>query len=147
LTVPPELLWPKCVRAMADTHRHSVVIVEDSQDARESLAMLLELSGHHVVSVANGAEALTLIRAGSVRPCVIILDLIMPHMDGLAFLDDLRVGSPEHARIPVIVFTGHEGLRKAAVSKGCMMALLKPAKPEDLLSLVDNHCPPVAASA
>ena len=132
---------------MGTAHLHSVVIVEDSRDTRESLAMLLELSGHHVVTVANGVEALDLIRTGGVRPCVIVLDLIMPHMDGLAFLDDLRAASPEHARIPVIVFTGHEGLRKAAVSKGCTMALLKPAKPEDLLSLVDNHCPPAAASA
>jgi len=132
---------------MTDAHRHSVVIVEDSQDTRESLAMLLELSGHHVVSVANGVEALALIRAGRVRPCVIILDLIMPHMDGLAFLDDLRLASPELARIPIIVCTGHEGLRKAAVTKGCTAALLKPATPDDLLSLVEHHCPPVAASA
>lgn len=109
--------------------------------------MLLELSGHHVVTVANGVEALELIRNGGIRPCVIVLDLIMPHMDGLTFLDDLYLAAPEHARIPVIVFTGHEGLRKAALAKGCTKALLKPAKPEDLLRLVDDHCPPVAASA
>ena len=135
------------LRTMAEAHRHSVVIVEDSQDTRESLAMLLELRGHHVVSVANGVEALGLIRGGRVRPCVIILDLVMPHMDGLAFLDDLRHASPEQANIPVIVFTGHEGFRKQALAKGCTKALLKPAKPEELLTLVESHCPPVATGA
>ena len=128
-------------------HQHSVVIVEDSRDTRESLAMLLELSGHHVLSVANGVEALALIRSGRVRPCVIILDLIMPHMDGLAFLDDVAHASPDQRGIPVIVLTGHEGFRKEALAKGCTRALLKPARPADLIKLVDDHCPPVAASA
>ena len=128
-------------------HQHSVVIVEDSRDTRESLAMLLELSGHQVLSVANGVEALGLIRSGRVRPCVIILDLIMPHMDGLAFLDDLYHAPLDQPRIPVIVLTGHEGFRKQALAKGCTMALLKPARPADLIKLVDGHCPPVAATA
>jgi CheY-like chemotaxis protein len=136
----------KMASVMNDAHKHSVVIVEDSRDTRESLAMLLELSGHHVVSVASAVEALATIRAGRVRPCVIILDVIMPHMDGLAFLDDLRLISPEHARIPVIVFTGHEGFRKAALAKGCLAALLKPAKPDEILRLVDDHCPPPVAA-
>jgi CheY-like chemotaxis protein len=130
---------------MADSHVHSVVVVEDSQDTRESLALLLELNGHHVVTLSDGREALSLIRAGQIRPCVIILDLIMPDMDGLAFLRDLQLASPEHARIPVIVVTGHDGFRKQAMASGCTAALLKPAKPAELLQMVENHCPPRAA--
>jgi len=130
---------------MGDSHRHSVVVVEDSQDTRESLALLLELNGHHVVTVSDGREALALIRAGHIRPCVILLDLIMPNMDGLAFLRDLQLASPEQARIPVIVVTGHDGFRKEALAGGCTAALLKPAKPAELLQLVENHCPPRAA--
>lgn len=126
---------------MPDAHLHSVVIVEDSRDARESLALLLETQGHHVVTVSNGVEAFDLIREGKVCPCVIVLDLVMPGMDGLAFLRDLR-SSPEHAAIPVIVFTGHEGFRKDAVARGCTAALLKPANPDELLRLVANHRPP-----
>jgi len=127
---------------MLAPHTHSVVIVEDSPDTRESLALLLELNGHHVVTVSNGIEALDLIRAGSIRPCAIVLDLIMPEMDGLALLRDLRLASPELAAIPVIVVTGHDGFRKEALAKGCRAALLKPAKPGELLRLVENHCPP-----
>jgi len=127
---------------MPEAHAHSVVIIEDSEDARESLALLLELQGHHVVTVSNGTEALDLIRAGRVRPCAIVLDLLMPQMDGLAFLKELRQSA--HARIPVIVFTGHEGARKEALAMGCSAALLKPAKPGELLQLVSHHCPPSA---
>jgi len=125
---------------MTDTHAHSVVIIEDSKDGRDSLALLLELDGHHVVSVANGLEALDLIRGGSIRPCAIVLDLLMPQMDGLAFLEELR--RSVHARVPVIVCTGHDGARKEALAKGCTAALLKPAKPGELLRLVGHHCPP-----
>ena len=125
---------------MADTHAHSVIIIEDSKDARDSLALLLELDGHHVVSFANGMEALDLIRGGSIRPCAIVLDLLMPQMDGLTFLEELR--RSVHARVPVIVFTGHDGARKEALAKGCTAALLKPAKPGELLRLVGHHCPP-----
>ena len=125
---------------MADTHAHSVIIIEDSKDARDSLALLLELDGHHVVSLANGMEALDLIRGGSIRPCAIVLDLLMPQMDGLTFLEELR--RSVHARVPVIVFTGHDGARREALAKGCTAALLKPAKPGELLRLVGHHCPP-----
>ena len=127
---------------MAEAHAHSVVIVDDSGDARDSLALLLELEGHDVVKVANGIAALDLIRAGRVRPCAIVLDLVMPHMDGLSFLQELR--RSVHARIPVIVFTGHDGFRKEALAKGCSAALLKPANPVELLRLVGHHCPPTA---
>ena len=127
---------------MDEEHLHSVVIVDDSQDARESLALLLELRGHHVVTVSNGGEALALIRAGSVRPCALVLDLVMPVMDGLTFLRDLKLLVPEQADMAVIVFTGHEGFRRQALALGCTAALLKPAKPGELLSLVENHCPP-----
>jgi CheY-like chemotaxis protein len=130
---------------MAEAHVHTVIIVEDSTDARESLALLLELNGHHVAAVSNGREALDLIESGRVRPCAIVLDLVMPTMDGLAFMDDLR--RSVHADVPVIVFTGHEGFRKDALAKGCSAALLKPAKPAELLRLVGHHCPPSGGRA
>ena len=130
---------------MEEPHVHSVIVVEDSQDTRDSLALLLELNGHHVVTVSNGREALDLIGSGRVRPCAIVLDLVMPDMDGLEFLGDLQLSV--HAGIPVIVFTGHEGFRKDALAKGCAAALLKPAKPAELLRLVGHHCPPTTGSA
>jgi DNA-binding NtrC family response regulator len=126
---------------MTDAHTHSVVIVEDSQDTRDSLAMLLELHGHHAVTVPNGRDALEMIRAGRVNPCVVVLDLVMPHMDGMAVLRDIR---SSHPHIPVIVFTGHDGFRKQALATGCTAALLKPSEPSELLRLVGDHCPPRA---
>jgi CheY-like chemotaxis protein len=93
--------------------------------------------------VSNGREALDLIESGRVRPCAVLLDLVMPAMDGLAFLEDLR--RSVHAATPVVVFTGHDVFRKEALAKGCAAALLKPAKPEELLRVLERHCPPTAA--
>ena len=130
------------MRRMTEPHIHSVIIVEDSPDARDSLALLLEVNGHHVATVANGREALDLVNSGQVRPCAVVLDLVMPTMDGLAFLEDLQ--RSVHAAIPVIVLTGHEGFRQQAVAKGCAAAFLKPAQPEELLRIVEHHCPPAS---
>lgn len=103
--------------------RISVLIVEDSDDARESLALLVELEGRHVIKASDGMEALRMVRTGQARPCAIVLDLLMPGMDGL---------------------TGHERARREALAMGCTAALLKPAKPAELLRLIGHHCPPIA---
>jgi len=76
---------------------------------------------HHVATVANGREALDLINSGRVRPCAVILDLVMPTMDGLAFLDDLQrtlqaegIQTGLHYPIPVHLQPAHADLRHQA---------------------------------
>ncbi len=80
-----------------------ILIVDDDPDIRETLALLLEAEGHDVVCAAHGAEALQLLRGG-VRPCVILLDLMMPVMDGFQF----RAQQAQDASIsafPVVAIT------------------------------------------
>src|SRR6476620_3495862 len=79
-----------------------VLVVEDNDDIRRALAELLELEGLNPVQAAHGAEAVERLTAGVV-PCAIVLDLMMPVMDGWDFLQWLR-DSP-HRDTPVVVLT------------------------------------------
>ncbi len=65
-----------------------VLVVEDEEDSRESLRELLELEGYMVQTAVNGKEALE--RLDALEPCVMLLDLCMPVMDGWQMLDQLR---------------------------------------------------------
>ena len=79
-----------------------VLIVEDDATTRNGLADLLELEGFSVSRAENGLVSLSLLRAG-LRPDAIVLDLVMPVMDGLRFLKTIR--STVHADIPILVMT------------------------------------------
>ena len=123
------------------SHRHSVLVLEDIADSREALRLLFEAEGYEVTAAANGAEALRTMQ--TFRPCVAITDIIMPTMDGLSFRQEL-LKHAEVAAIPVVAVTGHEGLRRHALTEGFAAALLKPARPEELTALVAGHCPKTA---
>ena len=80
-----------------------ILIVDDDEDARDSMAIYLRGAGHAVTCVPNGREALAIVLAE--LPDVILLDLVMPEMDGPSFLEVLR----SYLRIqslPVVVLTG-----------------------------------------
>jgi CheY-like chemotaxis protein len=85
-----------------------VLVVEDEAPARVGMEQLLRGAGYHAVGAANGQDALDLLRAG-VRARVIILDLMMPIMDGWAFRRE-QLRDPQLAHIPVIVLSAlHHG--------------------------------------
>ena len=77
-----------------------ILVVDDSSDSREPLMRLLRLQGHGVTSAGDGVEALEAIERNA--PDLILLDVMMPHMDGLTFLKHLR-SDPGHKNLPVIV--------------------------------------------
>lgn len=78
------------------------MIVDDDNDVRSALAELLEEEGFSVVGAPNGLEALARLRAGMVHPAVILLDLMMPGMDGWDFRSE-QMRDPELANVPVVV--------------------------------------------
>ena len=121
-------------------HRHVVLVVDDNEDGLTSLVLLLELQGYEAIGVSSGEEAIrVLAEDASVRPCAIVLDLIMPKMDGLTFRSE-QLKYPDLASIPVIALTGHEGLRRHAVDNGFAAGLLKPCDFDELFRLIDRHC-------
>jgi len=85
-----------------------LLLVEDEPDTRAALEALLLDEGYRVASAGNGAEALEALKSGGVRPDPILLDLLMPVMDGYAFLDR-QAAVPELAAIPALVLTGVVG--------------------------------------
>jgi CheY-like chemotaxis protein len=119
---------------------HVVLLVEDSHDSREALRLLLEVEGFQVVTAGTAIEALRLVTSQGVHPCIILLDLVMPIVDGLAFRRQL-LDVPGLASTPVVALTGHEPMRRRAEAEGFFRALLKPTDIDELIGLVGNHCP------
>lgn len=97
--------------------RQSVFIVDDDLDIRELLAETLAEKGFDVTTAANGQEALRLLRSMSVRPSVILLDLMMPIMDGYGFLEQRRL-DPMIASIPLAIITAGHGIDRARLGNG-----------------------------
>jgi two-component system, chemotaxis family, chemotaxis protein CheY len=91
---------------MSQGSRPTILVVDDEADVRESLSFILELNGYDVISAANGLEALEHLRTG-IRPRLILLDLMMPVMDGWEFWEGLRTNQ-ELESIPVIIMTAHK---------------------------------------
>ena len=113
-----------------------VLIVEDDADLREMMAQLLSLEGFQAAAVANGREALDYLHHQA-SPDVILLDLMMPVMDGWEFRR-LQQADPVLADVPVIVLSALDQSRTADVSASAF--LKKPLDFDRLLELVRSYC-------
>jgi CheY-like chemotaxis protein len=117
--------------------RKLVLIVEDHPRVREALSSLLDSDGYRVLKAGNGREALELLDAGAELPCLVLLDLVMPIMDGREFLK-ARAQDPTLGRIPVVVLSA--GARDGQDIEGVAACLRKPASPDKLLRLLGRLC-------
>ena len=86
--------------------RATVLVVDDDHDLREAVVELLEQAGYDAVPVCDGREALDYLLEARKRPSVILLDLMMPVMDGLRFREE-QLARAEIADIPIVVMTAH----------------------------------------
>jgi CheY-like chemotaxis protein len=116
--------------------KHLVMVVDDDDDIRETLTGLLEDEGYTVCACSTGQEALDALRAGAL-PRVILLDLMMPVMDGVEFRR-AQLADPRFADIPVILITaaGLERVQRQDFSE----VLRKPLKIDRVLDLVAGYC-------
>jgi CheY-like chemotaxis protein len=113
-----------------------VLIVEDDEDLRDMMAQMLTIEGFRTVTAANGRDALAYLH-GSEKPNVILLDLMMPVMDGWEFRRRQKA-DPEIAPVPVIVLSALDPARAATVDADAF--LKKPLDFDRLLALVREHC-------
>ena len=113
-----------------------VLIVEDDVELRDMMAQLLTLEGFVATSVANGREALEYLRRGD-RPDIILLDLMMPVMDGWEFRRKQQ-SDPALAKVPVVVLSALDHRRAAEVD--AVAFLKKPLDFDRLLELVRRYC-------
>jgi two-component system, chemotaxis family, chemotaxis protein CheY len=116
----------------------AVMVVEDDEDIRLSMERTLTDEGYAVIPAANGAEALSLLERANDLPGVILLDLMMPVMDGRVFRREM-LARPRLAGIPVIVLTAEGPTEHNAAELQAPECLVKPMALEALLDAVARY--------
>jgi CheY-like chemotaxis protein len=123
-----------------------VMVVDDDSDLREAITEVLQDSAYSVVGAANGKEALDFLRGATSLPCVILLDLMMPIMDGKTFRAEL-MRNPLLSEIPIVVLSAHANMDAVLAGVAVSGKLRKPVQMGSLMAVVDRHCKNVAAPA
>lgn len=118
-----------------------VMIVEDDPDVRQILDALVADEGFGTITAINGRDALDRLATfkGTTLPCVILLDMMMPVLDGWQFRA-AQQSDPELAAIPVVVLSAHDDAGAAAKQMACAGYLRKPVDFTTLLALLHDHC-------
>ena len=114
-----------------------ILILDDDPDLRTMVARILEKDGFRVITAEDGHAALAVCDAA--MPGGIVVDLMLPNMDGEAFLSELRRRHPEHD-VPVVLVTASAIRREVAVRAGVIASLEKPFDPEDLREVLRSCC-------
>jgi PAS domain S-box-containing protein len=120
---------------------HKIVVVDDNEDAANSLAALLQMCGHHVLVAYDGPQALRL--AAADPPDLALLDLGLPTMDGYELARRMR-GTPALAHTRLIAMTGYgqDSDRRAAAEAGFEAHLVKPVEFRDLVQVIEGSVAP-----
>jgi len=113
-----------------------ILVVDDDRMLREALAEAFEAAGHAVQAAEHGGQALELLANGW-RPGIILLDIVMPVLDGFGFLDR-KNADPHIAAIPVVIISATERI----VPAGAVALLAKPFGPAELEELIARHHAP-----
>ena len=113
----------------------TILVVEDFEDNRFMMRRLLELGGYRVIEAINGQEAVTM--AAQARPDLILMDLSLPQIDGLAATRSIRQ-LDGLGRIPIVAISAHDtsDFRTEALAAGCNEYLTKPVDFDRLESLL-----------
>jgi CheY-like chemotaxis protein len=122
-------------------HRSGVVlIVDDDADIRDAVREVLQDEGYATVEASQGREALELLRRAEVKPDLLLLDLMMPMMDGWQLRARLRE-DPTLVAIPIVIMTAHAGVLRAVTNvEPPTPVLAKPLDLDRLLELVAFYC-------
>jgi chemosensory pili system protein ChpA (sensor histidine kinase/response regulator) len=116
-----------------------ILVVEDDDDIREVVEEILSSEGYRVEVAKDGIDALGKLD-GDTRPPLILLDMMMPRMDGETFLRALRA-RPPLADAPVVVISGNAAAREKAHALHAAACLVKPFELDELLGLVRGLTP------
>jgi CheY-like chemotaxis protein len=121
----------------------SILVVDDETTVRRFAVRVLREAGYGVQEAADGFEALSQIRSGSINPDAVLTDIVMPRMNGVELLQSLSL---EYPRVPVILMSGYgaEQLSQRGIVSPCGV-LAKPFPPDRLLAEV-RRCLSLEAS-
>lgn len=115
----------------------TILVVDDDADIQETLRLVLEDEGFVVLLAGNGREALDILEGG-LRPCVVLVDLMMPIMNGWELIDRIRHSATLSQLTVVVVSAAGESL---AVPEGVRETLRKPVRLDRLIEVVSVACP------
>jgi CheY-like chemotaxis protein len=116
----------------------TVLIVEDDADIRDLMKIFLEADGYSVDVAGDGVDAFEHLHAGT-KPALILLDLMMPRMDGEQFMKEVR--STPFSKIPIVIISGHCLGPKKARELNAACCLTKPVEFSELLKTVRRFAP------
>ena len=114
-----------------------VLLVEDTEDNRQMMRRLLEMSGYRVVEAINGVEAVKL--ASEERPRIILMDLSLPLIDGLTATRRIR-SLPGLSKVPIVAVSAHDtaDFHSEALAAGCNAYVTKPIDYPELEEVVNR---------
>src|SRR5262250_1235427 len=121
----------------AERPRGPVLVIEDDSDVRGALLSLFASHGYRVAEAESGLDALRLLRDGEMPPCLIVLDMMMPRLEGWDFFAE-RNRDERLRSIPVVVVSA-DPLAEQAVRLGAAAVLQKPVDPVLLLAVVAQY--------
>jgi CheY-like chemotaxis protein len=116
---------------------HSILLVEDDDFIRQEISEALEDEGYRVATAAHGKEALAILAEGA-RPSVVLLDLMMPVMNGWEFLKAFKK-EDKFSGIPVVILSAFAD-RATIIGGDAISVLRKPINLNALLNVLDEHC-------
>jgi two-component system chemotaxis response regulator CheY/putative two-component system response regulator len=117
--------------------KKSILIIDDDATNRKLLKTILTVKGgYEVIEAENGLEGLD-----NLNPDIglIFLDLIMPVIDGIKFLEILKTEKPEYSHIPIIVLTTDDSKKQEALNAGAKEVIIKPVNPVTVLDKVGEY--------
>lgn len=115
-----------------------ILVVDDNSEVCDGMRLMLEQEGYLVATAGNGREALDLLLSG-LRPCVIVMDLAMPVMNGVEFRQE-QLTYPELATIPFLAYSAAVDVRSTAQQLGATGYIEKPAEFQHVLGIIRRHC-------
>jgi CheY-like chemotaxis protein len=115
----------------------TILLIEDEESIREALQQALEIEGYSVLTAANGQEGLDILKKSFEPPCLILLDLMMPVMNGWQFVE-ARKSDSKSVDVPVVVVTAYPN-KGNTINANALIP--KPIDFERLIELIARYCP------
>jgi CheY-like chemotaxis protein len=113
---------------------YTILVADDDHDVREITKAVFSSRGHTVLNAPDGAECIKIARAHN--PDIIVLDMRMPGMDGIAIARRLKA-NPDTSKIPILAVSGVAHVQAEALEAGCEGFFLKPIRPSVLIEQIE----------
>lgn len=119
-----------------------IVVIDDDHDVRDVIVFALENDGFEVSSFENGKEGLEALNGMKTEslPGLIIVDYLMPEMDGVTFINQIKNSFPKLSKIPVAISSAMGAMNSSIIKDNDIILLHKPMDLDDLLKVAREHC-------